>query len=143
MVILPSLAIRWCRAALALAAGMASSGCAMTGHHFDAADLAALTPGRSTVVDASHTLGVAPQRMYYQTDGSVLAVWEWKFSVIPDALYHRKEAVLQFGVDGRLLRLVDTVNVPLSRDSRTRLLGAYVPNDSPAPGQIWQPAPLQ
>ena len=143
MVILPSLAIRWCRTALALALGLALGGCAMSGHDFHAADLATLTPGRSTLIEATHTLGAAPQRMYYQTDGSVVAVWEWKFSVIPDALYHRKEAVLQFGVDGRLSRLVDTVNVPLSRDSRTRLLGAYVPSDSPAPGQIWQPAPLQ
>ena len=55
-------------------------------------------------------------------------------------MYSRKEALLQFGPDGRLMRLVDSTNILLEPWERQKLLGpAPVPDTS----QEWaqQPAP--
>lgn len=55
-------------------------------------------------------------------------------------MYSRKEALLQFGPDGRLMRLVDSTNILLEPWERQKLLG---PAPAPDASQEWaqQPAP--
>jgi hypothetical protein len=119
------------------------AGCTSAGQNFTEERLGALQPGRTTLVDATHALNAPPDQMLPQSDGSMLARWNFRVSFVTDAVYYRKEAVMQFGVDGRLIRLVDTTNILLPAQTRQKLLGAYVPTDTPAPGEVWQPAPLQ
>jgi hypothetical protein len=131
-------------ARLALLTGVVLlAGCTTAGQPFTGDRLGSLQPGRTTLVDATHALNGPPEQMIPQSDGSTLARWNFKVSFVTDAVYYRKEAIMQFGVDGRLIRLVDTTNIQLPAETRQKLLGAYVPTDSPAPGEEWQPAPLQ
>ena len=120
-------------AALALLAG-----CSATGHNFDPGKLSTLTPGKTTLEEASRALTAPPDKYYKQTDGTFLALWSFKITFVPDGFYSRKEALLQFGPDGRLLRLVDSTNILLEPWERQKLLGpAPPPEDNPEPA----PAP--
>lgn len=131
-------------ARLALAAGVTLlAACSVTGQDYTGQKLGSLTPGQSTLEQATRALNAPPGQMYPQSDGSMLARWDFKVSFVTDAVYYRKEAVLQFGADGRLIRLVDTTNILLPAEDRQKLLGAYVPTDTPVPGETWQPANLQ
>ena len=98
-------------ASAALAALLA--GCSATGHNFDPGKLSTLTPGKTTLEEASRALTAPPDKYYKQTDGTFLALWSFKITFVPDGFYSRKEALLQFGPDGRLLRLVDSTNILL------------------------------
>lgn len=116
------------------------AGCAATGHNFDPSKLSTLTPGQTTLEEASRALTAPPDKFYKQTDGTFLALWSFKITFVADGLYSRKEALLQFGPDGRLMRLVDSTNILLEPWERQKLLG---PAPVPDPGQEWaqQPAP--
>lgn len=123
--------------------GMVSllAGCATSGRNFDPGRLSALTPGQSTLDEASYALGAAPVMLYGQNDGGTLALWAFKATFVTDGLYSRKQALLQFGPDGRLVRLVDTTNVLLEPWERRKLLGPPpVSLDGPA-GAPWIPVP--
>lgn len=100
------------------------SGCTTAGRNFDGAQLARLDPGTSTLADATHALAVAPALVYGQSDGGVLALWTYRVTWITDGLYSQKQALLQFGPDGRLVRLVDSNNVLLQPWERRKLSGA-------------------
>lgn len=113
-------------AAMLLAAGL--SACSMTGHNFNESGLGGLTPGQSSFFDTKQALQAQPVDIYAQGDGTTMARWAHKASFVNDALYHRKEAVLLFGPDGRLIRLVDTTNILLEPWQRERLLGTGVYN---------------
>lgn len=118
-------------AAAAIAALIA--GCAATGHNFDSSKLSTLTPGQTTLEEASWALTAPPDKFYKQTDGTFLALWSFKITFVPDSLYSRKEALLQFGPDGRLMRLVDSTHILLESWERQKLLGpAPVPDTTPA-----------
>jgi hypothetical protein len=118
----------------ALAGAVLLTGCA--GQNFSSDQLASLQPGRSTMADAVQALQAVPQQVLPQSDGSTVALWHFKVSVVTDAIYYRKEAILQFGPDGRLARVLDTTNVPLSGATRQKLLGAAsIPQETPAPGE--------
>ncbi|SOE49547.1 hypothetical protein [Orrella dioscoreae] len=116
--LLPTLAR--CLASLAV---LTLAACSTTGHNFDESALGTLTPGQSTLFDAKVALGGQPADIYSQGDGTSLARWAFKVSFVTDGLYHRKEAMLLFGPDGRLIRLVDTNNILLEPWQRQKLLG--------------------
>jgi hypothetical protein len=130
------------RATLAvLGAACLLAGCMTAGRNFDPGQLSRLTPGESTLEEASYALGAAPAMLYGQSDGGTLALWSFKATFVTDGLYSRKQAMLQFGPDGRLMRLVDTTNVLLEPWERRKLLGPAPPRlDGPA-GAPWNPAP--
>ena len=102
---------------------MLLAGCAATGHNFDPDKLSSLTPGVTTLQEAAYALTAPPDRIYPQTDGTTIAMWSHKITFVADGLYSRKEALLQFGPDGRLLRLVDSTNILLEPWERQKLLG--------------------
>ena len=92
-----------------------------------------LTPGKTTLEEASRALTAPPDKYYKQTDGTFPALWSFKITFVPDGFYSRKEALLQFGPDGRLLRLVDSTNILLEPWERQKLLGpAPPPEDNPS-----------
>ncbi|ADP16083.1 hypothetical protein AXYL_02763 [Achromobacter xylosoxidans A8] len=124
-------------AAAAIAVFLA--GCAATGHNFDPGKLSMLTPGQTTLEEASRTLTAPPDKLYKQTDGTLLALWAFKITFVADGLYSRKEALLQFGPDGRLLRLVDSTNILLEPWERQKLLG---PAPMPDLRQDMAPSPV-
>lgn len=121
-------------ATAAIAAFLA--GCAATGHNFDPDKLSTLTPGQTTLEEASRALTAPPDKIYRQTDGSLMALWSFKITFVTDGFYSRKEALLKFGPDGRLQRLVDSTNILLEPWERQKLMG---PAPAPAPdfAQDW------
>lgn len=131
--------MRMATAVLAMAALL--SGCMTTGRNFDASQLSALMPGVSTMDEAAYALGAAPQTLYGQSDGSTLALWSYHATWVTDGLYGRKQALLRFGPDGRLLGLVDSTNVLLEPWERRKLLGPPPARlDGPA-GAPWAAVP--
>ncbi|MFC4274274.1 hypothetical protein [Achromobacter aloeverae] len=123
-----------------VAGAMALAGCSFTtGRYYTDERVASLVPGQSTMMEATRAFNAPPTQQYPQSDGTTLARWDYKFSLVPDAIYARKSTVLQFGADGRLIRLVDSDNVILPGDSRQKLLGVYVPADPP-PADVPVPA---
>ncbi|OZI43497.1 hypothetical protein CEK29_10090 [Bordetella genomosp. 5] len=103
------------------------AGCAATGHNFDPGKLSTLTPGQSTLPDAARALNAQPATVYARRDGSALVLWQHKITFVTDGLYSRKEAWLEFGPDGRLVRLVDSTNILLEPWERQKLLGPPPP----------------
>jgi len=102
---------------------LALGGCAASGHNFDSSRLSRLTPGQTTLAEAAHVMTAPPDQIYPQSDGTTLALWRFHLTFVPDGLYSRKQALLQFGPDGRLMRLVDSTNVLLEPWERQKLLG--------------------
>ncbi|ANN66805.1 hypothetical protein [Bordetella bronchialis] len=126
------LIVKWRAALLACLAGSMLLGCA-TGQHFSTDAVAGLQPGKTTMVDAVQVLQGMPQQVLPQSDGSTIALWAYKISLVTDAIYYRREAMLQFGPDGRLARVLDTTNVPLTDATRRKLLGAAsIPTETAA-----------
>lgn len=103
------------------------AGCAANGHNFDATRLSALTPGQTTMAQAAYELQAPPDRIYPQSDGTTLALWQFHITFLTDGFYSRKEALLQFGPDSRLMRLVDSTNLLLGPETRRKLLGVTPP----------------
>ncbi|WP_066635381.1 hypothetical protein [Bordetella sp. H567] len=127
------LIVKWRASLVACLAGcVLLAGCA-TGQNFSADAVASLQPSRTTMTDAIQILQGLPQQVLPQSDGSTIALWSYKMSVVTDAVYFRREAMLQFAPDGRLARVLDTTNVPLSGATRQKLLGAAsIPQDAAA-----------
>ncbi|MCD0506195.1 hypothetical protein [Bordetella petrii] len=113
------------------------AGCSTSGRNFDSSQLSMLTPGVSTLEESAYALGAAPAVLYGQSDGGTLALWSFKASFVNDGLYSRKQALLQFGPDGRLVRLVDTTNVLLEPWERRKLLGPSPAGLDGPPGAAW------
>lgn len=90
----------------------ALSACSTTGDSFHSLGLSRIVPGQTTLAQASGLLGAAPVDTYAHGDGSVLARWAYKISLVTDAVYARQELWLEFGPDGRFERVVRKVNVP-------------------------------
>ena len=107
---------------LAVASLVVLAGCTATGHAFDSSQLSDVTPGRTTLAQAAYALHAPPDKVYPQSDGTTLALWQYHASFIYDGIYRQQEALLQFGPDGRLVRLIDG-NVPLDPIERRKLLG--------------------
>lgn len=106
-----------------LAIAVHVAGCDTTGRNFQADRLSSLVPGQTTLAQAAYEFAAPPTRLYPQSDGTTLALWSYQVRLVTDALYKRKEATLQFGPDGRLLRLVDSTNISLKPWERQKLLG--------------------
>jgi hypothetical protein len=106
-------------AALILAAA-GLTGCSTTGNSFDSAGLNRIVEGRTTLAQASEYLRAVPVDTWRRTDGSVLARWAHKGSVVTDAVYFRQEAWLLFGADGTFQRTEKTINMPLMNRTRTQ-----------------------
>jgi hypothetical protein len=113
----------WVLAGLVWLACIALPACTTTGGNFDETGLNRLVPGQSTYVEAVDALGALPAVTYPQSDSTMLAHWRYKASAATDALYFRKEAMLQFAGDGRFLRVIDTTNILLEPWKRRQLLG--------------------
>ncbi len=101
-----------CVLAPILCLGLAA--CSTSGHSFRAADLAQIKPGQTTLEQASRILGAEPVNVYSRLDGSAMAVWAHKASLVTDAIYFRRELWLAFGPDGKFIRVVNSTNVPAS-----------------------------
>ncbi len=97
--------------------------CSTTGHNFDGGQLAQLAPGQSTLEDATLALGALPDAIYRHPDGGLVAQWRYQVSFVTDGFYGSKSARLQFGPDGRLVRLLDSNNILLEPWARKKLLG--------------------
>lgn len=111
------------RASMASAALLVVTACTTTGNSFDSSKLADLSPGVTTYGDTARILTAAPVIVYRQSDGSMMARWEHKVTFLTDGFYSRKDVTLQFGPDGRLLRLVDSTNVLLEPWLKEKLIG--------------------
>ncbi|MGN6579827.1 MAG: hypothetical protein ACTHJ1_07545 [Bordetella sp.] len=122
--------------ALVVAMLLVLAGCVATGHGFNSAALADMTPGQTTMAQAVYMLNAPPDRIYPQSDGTTLAFWRFHVTVFVDGVYATQEAMLLFGPDGRLIRLVDGTNLPLSSATQQKLSGGVPPPAPPA-----QPAP--
>lgn len=100
-----------CVLALVLCLGLAA--CSTSGQSFHAMDLGQIKPGQTTLEQASRILGAEPVNVYSRLDGSALAVWAHKASLLTDAIYFRRELWLTFGPDGKFIRVVNSTNVPV------------------------------
>jgi len=118
-----------CLKACAMAGLLIASGCTSSGHAFDAGKLSRLEPGRTTLAEAVRTLAGAPDQIYPQSDGTMLALWRFHRTYVPDGLYGNKEALLQFASSGLFMRLVESSNIALESAARVRLSG---PEPAPA-----------
>jgi len=106
-----------------LLGAMLLAGCSTAGHNFNEKGLAQMTPGQTTFAQAQQLLTALPDRVYPQSDGTTVALWSFKASVVNDGLYARKSATLQFGPDGRFMRLLGSENILLEPWQRQKLLG--------------------
>ncbi|CAM3538507.1 Lipoprotein SmpA/OmlA domain-containing protein [Bordetella sputigena] len=139
------LIVKWRAGLLACLASMALLGGCATGQYFSSDAVAGLQPGKTTMSDAVYAFNGMPQQVLPQSDGSTIALWSYKTTVVTDAIYFRREARLQFAPDGRLARVLDTTNVPLQGNTRQRLLGnTSVPQDPAlASAETTQPSAAQ
>lgn len=119
--------------ALAAAMLLALAGCVATGHDFNSISLGDMTPGQTTMAQAVYLLAAPPDQIFPQSDGTTIAVWRVHVTMLTDSVYATQEARLLFGPDGRLMRLIDTTNIPLSTQTRQKLLGVAPPPAPPAP----------
>ena len=85
--------------------------CSTTGQTFDTAGMSQIVPGQTTLEQAGVILKAQPENVYRQNDGTAMARWAHKATVLTDAIYFRRELWLQFGSDGRFERVVNRINV--------------------------------
>lgn len=100
------------RVSLVVVCAMALAGCSTTGSSFDTSALRFIVPGQTTLDEASSLLNSDPTDVYRQLDGSALARWSHKTSVVTDAIYLNQELWLAFGPDGRFQKIQKSVNLP-------------------------------
>lgn len=98
------------RVAVVLAT-LSLTACSSTGRSFDTKALAQFVPGQTTFADAVKFFGAEPVNTYSQLNGTMVARWAHKYSVLTDALYFREEVMLRFDPSGRFERVVDSVNM--------------------------------
>lgn len=103
---------RWRLALPMLAACAMLAACSTSGRSFETGDMMLLQRGRTTLEQASRILHADPVNVYYRRDGSALAIWAHKASLVTDAVYFRRELWLTFGPDGTFRRVVERTNVP-------------------------------
>ena len=113
-----SIGSRATRISSRLARGLALAGlawtlaaCSTTGRSFDTSTMSRIVPGQTTLEQASRILAAEPEHVYRQLDGSALAGWTHKASLVTDAVYFRRELWLRFDNTGRFQHVVDRVNV--------------------------------
>lgn len=99
------------RALAAAALVTALAACSTTGRSFDTSGMDRIIPGQTTLEQASAILKADPENVYRQGDGSVMARWAHKATLVTDAVYFRRELWLNFGNDGRFQRVVERLNV--------------------------------
>ncbi|PLC51912.1 hypothetical protein CR159_02545 [Pollutimonas subterranea] len=97
---------------VAIACGLGLAACSTTGSSFDSSGLRYLVAGQTTLDEASGLLHSAPTDTYRQQDGSAMARWSHKASMVTDAIYFNQELWLAFGPDGRFQRIVKSENIP-------------------------------
>jgi hypothetical protein len=114
---------------------LALAGCSITGNNFDPGGLSDLKPGQTTMPQAVYLLNAAPDKVYPQSDGTTLALWRRHVSVVQDAVYGGQEVLLQFGPDGRLMRLAGRHNLLVWGEEQRGLLGVPPPPDYVPPEQ--------
>jgi len=85
--------------------------CSTSGRSFDTWQMNQIIPGQTTLEQAAVILKAQPENIYRQQDGSAMARWAHKASMVTDAVYFRRELWLQFGSDGRFQHVVNRVNV--------------------------------
>lgn len=95
-----------------LACVFALAGCSTTGNSFDSSALRFIVPGQTTLAEASSLLQADPTDVYRQQDGSAMARWSHKASMLTDAIYFNQELWLTFGSDGRFQRIAKSSNIP-------------------------------
>ena len=88
------------------------TGCSTTGSSFDATSMDMLSPGQTTLTQASVLLKADPINVYRPADGSAMARWAHGASFVPDAVYFNRELWLAFDRNGYFDRVVKSVNVP-------------------------------
>ncbi|MEO6986077.1 MAG: hypothetical protein ABI155_12105 [Paralcaligenes sp.] len=98
-----------CVLALIICFGLAA--CSTSGHSFHTTDLGRIQVGQTTLEQASRILDAEPVNVYRQLDGSALAIWSHKATLLTDAIYARQELWLAFGSDGKFIRVVNSTNV--------------------------------
>lgn len=103
---------RWRLVLPALAACVVLAACSTSGRSFETGDMVLLQRGHTTLEQASRILHADPVNVYYRRDGSALAIWAHKASLVTDAVYFRRELWLTFGPDGTFRRVVERTNVP-------------------------------
>lgn len=98
--------------AAAAACVLVLAGCNTTGSSFDTSALRFIVPGQTTLAEATALLGASPANTYQQQDGSLMARWAHNASLMTDAIYFNQELWLDFGPDGRFVRINKSVNIP-------------------------------
>ncbi len=100
------------RLLLVVTCSAALAACSTTGNSFDSSALRFIVPGQTTLTEAASLLNSDPTDIYRQLDGSAVARWSHKASVVTDAIYFNQELWLAFGPDGRFQRIVRSENLP-------------------------------
>jgi hypothetical protein len=103
---------QWAAKPAAVACVLVLAGCSTTGNSFDTSALRFIMPGQTTLAEASSLLGASPVNTYQQQDGSLMARWAHNASLMTDAIYFNQELWLDFGPDGRFVRINKSVNIP-------------------------------
>lgn len=114
-----------------LAVGLAA--CSTTGRSFNAEALGQFVPGQTTYAQAVQLLGAEPVNTYAQLNGTLIARWAQKASVLTDAIYVRRELMLRFSPDGRFEAVVDKVNVIADPKPQQPVSATMPPAPSPLP----------
>ncbi|MGB7398947.1 hypothetical protein [Castellaniella sp.] len=102
----------------ALSAAVVLAGCSFTGNGLHTAGLDHIVVGRTTLAQASESLGAQPTDVWQQGN-STLVRWANKVTVATDAFYVRQEVWLRFGSDGTFERMEKSINVPVLRHPKT------------------------
>lgn len=99
------------RSSTTLALVGALAACSTTGRAFDSSRLGEIVPGQTTLEQTIDILKADPENIYRGRDGSAMARWAHKTSVVVDAVYYRQELWLQFDHHGRFDRVLNKVNI--------------------------------
>ncbi|MGB3742411.1 MAG: hypothetical protein WA968_10180 [Castellaniella sp.] len=102
----------------ALSVAVVLAGCSFTGNGLHTAGLDHIVVGRTTLAQASESLGAQPTDVWQQGN-STLVRWANKVTVATDAFYVRQEVWLRFGADGTFERMEKSINVPVLRHPKT------------------------
>ncbi len=122
-----------------LAALVMSAACTTSGSAFDTTSLDLLTPGQTTLTEASTLLKSEPTNVYRQQNGAATARWAHHSSMVPDAVYFNRELWLYFDENGVFQRVVKSNNVPFAEQQTGQ--GVVRPPQGAQPVQSTDSAP--
>lgn len=108
------------RAAAVLSLAALLTACATSGHRFNVDRVAELQPGQTTLAGATALLG-EPEQVVAGDKGVTAAQWLYVVSNGWTAHINTQNLIVHFGPDGRMLRVYQYQNVPLSDADRRRL----------------------